>query len=929
MTYFNFVTLTGGARNAENKMKIPQPVKILLLKTHLHTTGAILSLFLMATSATATAHIDATTRNHSISAQTVLLADNGMAKLPVIVSEKASKETKARADELANYLSRITGARFEVRTGTQGPGILVGTIEQFPTPSAADGLKIYDTYDGRDAFAIRTEDGCVKLLGATDLGVSHAVYRFLELIGCRWFFPGQVWEVIPRVHKLSFNINETDRPEVLGADFGYAMGQQYEKEDPDAGAATRDWFRKNRVPRGFKSTAGHCAHVVVSRFWKEFEAHPEMRALVKDENGNLIRMGTGPETPKGQPLKPGSKSWTIWGQLCVSNPETVKLVIRYAQEFLDDHPDADMVGVGPDDGGGWCLCPECAKLGDPGNQAFYLANQVAKAFQKSHPGKLVGLLAYNWHCDPPDFPLEPNVYVELTTSMLLNTKYGFNRLAELWPTRVKYFGIYDYWGVYDWTRDDLPSGRIGNTRYVAEVVAGHVKRGVSCMRAEIGNSWGYLGLGQYLAARVLWNSSADLETLKADFYEKAFGPAAKEMKAYYEHTDLGNEPMVGPAFYRTCIDHLEAAEKAAAGNPDVLARIAQLKQYNIYVYLLHKERDKNQTPEERKKWALETLRWNYRIRNTYMTFWTFFAGFTTKQWAKEFNEPTWDWYENYWVQKKPDQIPYRDPKPITEDEVGRWFQKMKAEYGVAPKVTRAAFSKNLVAPELSGGKPTEQSRKIVMHGAYTMALASMKGEPLRFSMNNGIMYPNNRPGSYVLLDMTGKEIARGEVPICPKEATQIELKVPAAGVYYFKFDDYGAGSSFAPAKGLRAAFVPEGPRGYTLLWNTWFYVPKNTTEIQFAASCGGVRMGIRDPSGKWIECKDHPYVPASKDGLNLMADGYYYVIPVPKGMDGQMWELALPQCSFHFRFFNIPTILSLTPDALLVPEDVAKRDGLQ
>ncbi len=269
---------------------------------------------------------------------------------------------------------------------------------------------------------------------------------------------------------------------MLGADFGYDLGQQYEKQDPDAGEATKDWFRKNRVPRGFKSAAGHCAHNVVSRFWKEFEAHPEYRALIKDEEGKLLRTGTGPETPKGQPLKLGSKSWGMWGQLCVSNPETVKLVTRYAQEWLDQNPAADMVGVGPDDGGEWCLCPECASLDDRGNQAFYLANQVAKALQKSHPGKLAGLLAYNWHCDPPDFPLESNVYVELTTNLLLNTKYGFDRLQELWPRKVKYFGLYDYWAVYDWTRDALPSGRTGSTRYVADNAASFVRRGVACLR---------------------------------------------------------------------------------------------------------------------------------------------------------------------------------------------------------------------------------------------------------------------------------------------------------------------------------------------------------------------------------------------------------------------------------------------------------------
>jgi hypothetical protein len=42
-----------------------------------------------------------------------------------------------------------------------------------------------------------------------------------------------------------------------------------------------------------------------------------------------------------------------------------------------------------------------------------------------------------------------------------------------------------------------------------------------------------------------------------------------------------------------------------------------------------------------------------------------------------------------------------------------------------------------------------------------------------------------------------------------------------------------------------------------------------------------------------------------------------------------MWNLRIPQCGLHCKFFNIPTILSLSPDAVFVPEDVAKRDGLK
>ena len=51
-------------------------------------TGACLGLLLGAVSATAEARIDATTPNQSTGAETVLTAEGGAAKQPIVISEK-------------------------------------------------------------------------------------------------------------------------------------------------------------------------------------------------------------------------------------------------------------------------------------------------------------------------------------------------------------------------------------------------------------------------------------------------------------------------------------------------------------------------------------------------------------------------------------------------------------------------------------------------------------------------------------------------------------------------------------------------------------------------------------------------------------------------------------------------------------------------
>ncbi|MCX7705552.1 MAG: DUF4838 domain-containing protein, partial [bacterium] len=708
------------------------------------------------------------------------------------------------AEELAYYLEKITGARFEIKTNFSGQGIFVGTIKEFPTPSAEKGLVIYDNFDGRESYAIRTESGSIKLLGATPIGTGYAVSRFLEIIGCRFFFQSPVWTVIPKISKIMFNINETDRPEVLSRYLGYPLSTDFEKEDPDAGKLLRDWWRHNRVGKSIQTSVGHCWPEIIRRFKKEFDTHPEYLAMVNGER-------------KGN-------------QLCVSNPEVINLAIRYAQEFFDKHPEADMIGVGPDDGGGYCRCPECSKRWEnPGDMAFYLANEVAKALSKSHPGKMVGIYAYNWHCDPAPFQLEPNVYVELTTALLLNTKYGFDELLQLWPQKCKYFGLYDYWAVYDWIRDRLPSGRTGNTKYVAEKLPYYMKHGICNLSAESGNSWGSQGLGYYLAARVLWNSKTDIEALKNDFYQKAFGPARDVMKRYYDRIDLANKPFIGPTFYRFCIDDLLEAEKLTKKDPEISERIEHLKQYHVFLYLRRKVYDQRElTKEERKKWALEMLKWNYRMRNTYMTFWSFFADQTTRQLSQEFDEPSWWWWKMK-SERRIEEVPYRVKDVITVDETDRWLDIARKEYGEPLIVQEMNFSKKLVAPAWEQTSKPSGQPVFMSQGGFEIALASIKGEPLELTIVHGTIYKNFPEGKYTLADSSGRIILEGRLPY---GENNLVLKVPVPGVYFLKYDDFAAGCRLIPSEKTKTAFVFTKGEPFKVYNHNYlyFYVPKGTKE---------------------------------------------------------------------------------------------------
>ena len=299
---------------------------------------------------------------------TLTLATDGKARLPVVISEKATEATKSVAAELAAYLGRIAGAKFDVIAGDGSKGIVLGTLAEFSNPSLTEPLAIRNTYDGKEAFAIRSEPERLLLIGSTDLGVSHAAFRLLESLGCRWFFPSQAWEVVPSMKTLTVSLEETDRPRILARRIWYGYGPFNDKGHPQKGGSTRtdyeSWCRHNRMAGSFRVNAGHPWQAIILENKKTFAEHPEYLALVKGER-------------KGE-------------QLCVSNPAVRKLAVEHALNQFQKKPDAEMVSMECSDGNGQCECENCKKLGSVSDRVFGLANEAAKAVAEKYPGKMVG-----------------------------------------------------------------------------------------------------------------------------------------------------------------------------------------------------------------------------------------------------------------------------------------------------------------------------------------------------------------------------------------------------------------------------------------------------------------------------------------------------------------------------------------------------------
>ncbi len=812
-------------------------------------------------------------------AEPILLAEHGQARYPIVLSSKASDATKAVARELAEYLNRMAGAKFEVNAGDGSRGIVLGTLDKFPNAALAKSLEIRNTYDGKEAFAIRTEKDRVLLIGATELGASHAAFRFLERLGCRWFFPAKEWEVVPTMKTLRVDLQETDRPRILARRIWYGYGAFADKGHPHGESTQKDyqaWARHNLMAGSFSVYAGHAWQSVILENKKAFDEHPEFLALVKGTR-------QGP-------------------QLCVSNADVKRLCVDWAFRFLDKNPTREMVSMECSDGHGHCECAECKKLGSVSDRVFGLANHVAREVGKKYPGKLVGCLAYSDHSEPPSIVLEPNVYVQLTAGFNYG-RYSHDELVELWPKVCKNLGFYEYFSVWLWDFDRLPGGNGANISRTKKMVDRYLKAGATSFDAESGNNWGVHGRGYYVANKLLWNPETDVSATLTDFYEKAFGPGAPAMKRYFERIAPDEKPLFSRGLIGEAFRDLADAAKLAGNRPDILARLDQLKHYLRYVHLrwqLDHEKDK----AKQKALTVEILTHTYRTRYEYMNHWGAIRQSFASDASKKFGEPGW-------VLNAKGEKPWIVDRPVTRMETDAWFREGMEYFQPTPVVERT-YSRDLVPAGFASPKPAVSQQ--MYQGSAEYAFHSHSGEPLEFELTAGVIahYRDRPAATWKVTNGTGELIAQGKAPL-DGEAHQLQVKVPSAGTYFFEATssagwklkvDAGRAISLISGRGQRLLHLGQ-------MQEMYFYVPKGTRELQYFWSGGPHKVHGGD----------------RKVLAEVKVSDEVVTIPVPTGMDGTVWSLS-PRPHSQIWFFNAPNVFAASPSALLVPRELAKSDLL-
>ncbi len=828
----------------------------------------------------------------------VRLAAEGKPLLRVVVAESASPQVAAAAKTLADYLGRLSGARFDVAKGDGREGIAVGVAGDFPD------LKLASLFDapapaGNEQYVLHSHTGGVWAIGATDFAVEHAVWDLLYRLGYRHFFPGAHWEIIPQSPDLRLAVEANEVPDYYSRKIWYGWGNWRE-----SAADKVLWDARNRMGESVTVNSGHAYESIISANQAEFDKHPEYLC-----------------SPKSTKFR-------------ISSPGLRKLVVDYALNYFKAYPDRDSISLEPSDGGGWD-CPEDEKaFSNITDRVVTLANTVAEALQEHSTNKFVGMYAYYQHSPPPTIRVHSNVVVSIATSFIQGG-YTIDDLFRGWGRQGAQLGVRDYYSVVVGHKDRPGGPGASNPRAIGAAIPRVYNLGARLLSAESSDSWGPAGLGYYVASRLTWNTKENVEALIDDFFSKAFGPAEVPMREFYRIIDGSNKPMLSKHLVGMMYRQLDAARQLTR-DPGIRSRLDDLTLYTRYVELL---RDIKEDPVEVKNepqaddvldllkddngsilaepiykadGTERVLSFAYRIRSTHMVhslaLWRDTRGFRAP-----ISIETWSVPEG--------KNPWKSSKPFDPAEIEGFISAGITSNPVAT-FTPVAFSEDLVPAvgplNLKTSEPGQYgyTRTKIVFFVWLDAPGT-----LHFDVRGGQTSTNGAPKAtltlYPLEDPMSSVASTGQAPL-DMQTHPVELTSAFKGMHRLELSDAGRCAGLVWPPGTRVS-IPISEEHRTLLrgrvqgstartWKMYFYVPKGTRVVGGYTNQGGTMF---DGAGKVAQAF------AFKDRA------HYFSVPVPPGQDGKLWSLS----GGHILLMTVPPYLARSAEELLLPKEVVEADA--
>jgi hypothetical protein len=228
------------------------------------------------------------------------------------------------------------------------------------------------------------------------------------------------------------------------------------------------------------------------------------------------------------------------GQLCLTNPDVLKITVEELRQKMEARPDARYWSVSQNDTYSNCQCEACQTIdqheGSPSGSLLHFVNQVAAEF----PDKTISTLAYQYTRSAPK-TIQPadNVNIVLCTiecnrseSIATDSRSrDFRRDMKEWDKICDNILVWDYVVQFRSLVSPFPNFHVlqPNIRFF-------LKHNAYAMFQQGNGSPGgeFAELRAYLISKLLWNPKANVDRLMDDFLQGYYGPASEFIRSYID-----------------------------------------------------------------------------------------------------------------------------------------------------------------------------------------------------------------------------------------------------------------------------------------------------------------------------------------------------------------------------------------------------------
>lgn len=480
---------------------------------------------------------------------------NGRTDYRIILSKDAMPAERTAVYELCKYLEMITGTApktyydTDIQAGKHE--IVVGKTNR------EESFTIDREPAGEEGLIIKWNGSSVHITGPqlnNGRGTLYAAFEFLRQLGCEFY--AKDTETVPQAKNLSIekkDIMQVSPFEHRDIYWTCVFGEEISAK-LRINACLTDQLRNIRPEFGGMRT--YTLNKFVHTFDKiippevYFESHPEYFSEINGER-----------TCKH-----------LYSQLCMSNPDVLRLTIEKVKEWIRQDPDSRIISVSQNDSfviESYCDCEKCHAIneeeGSPAGSLLRFTNAVADGIKDEFPDVAIDMLAYQYSTIPPKITVpRENVIVRYCTGACYphpiaecEVNAGAKSYIERWNEMCKRLYIWDY--TTNFAQYLCPIANFKSLKPNLQFFRDHGVKGVFEQGMYQASESGEFGdLRAYVLARLMWDPEEDIDALVDSFMKAFYGKGAEYVHEYF---DLLHKRVIdcgvhfGPAF--ACGDRLK------------------------------------------------------------------------------------------------------------------------------------------------------------------------------------------------------------------------------------------------------------------------------------------------------------------------------------------------------------------------------------